>query len=633
MENIILSGAPIYRVMKGDPEYVEGKEQSKVFCYNPGCSTCVIFEDKDYKYAEKYENYQITEEEQKQFDEWIKKLENAEGQDTTDAGTGGMIPGENPPVEDSDERVFVSSSAYDPLAMLFNGFIGVLLLIPKFLLILIGLAIDMIGGLLLSATQEGNVAFSPYTILFNKLDLLSIDFFDLTSTNESLANIRTQIGIWYYNFRNLAIGALLATLVYIGIRMALSTFSEDKAKYKKLLRYWVESFVLLFMLQFIMILIIELNNQVVGLIETVANNPPSATDYLLDAIENNNLLGFAQAICYFMNFGITIAFFIIYLKRLAVVGFLVVIAPLITITYSIDKVKDGKSQALNKWLEQFMYNVLIQIFHCILYMIFITAVFDATIQNNDDPLGFFGSFVTGDMGAQLVTSVISIAMLAFIWKADKIVKGIFGFNRANSTLMDSIVAGKMISSGAKSAKRMAKGTKKSAKVVLKAGDAMTGHKVSNWYNNTPNLKRRLGKVGYGYNKTKGVINRYGGNAAKTLAAGALSLGATGDSATALTTMNGTSQEIKAQENENLKKSLEGQLRYSGKFEGLRNSLTSGSKDKEEVIRKIYDILRTDENSSMSQLSLNAQINNAINTFTLTGQTREEAVENIAKSVL
>ena len=55
-----------------------------------------------------------------------------------------------------------------------------------------------------------------------------------------------------------------------------------------------------------------------------------------------------------------------YIKRMLTVGFLIVIAPLITITYSIDKMGDGKSQALNAWLKEFIYNVLIQTFHCII---------------------------------------------------------------------------------------------------------------------------------------------------------------------------------------------------------------------------------------------------------------------------
>ena len=44
--------------------------------------------------------------------------------------------------------------------------------------------------------------------------------------------IRKNIAIWYYALRNLAIGILLAILIYVGIRMAISTVASDEAKYK-----------------------------------------------------------------------------------------------------------------------------------------------------------------------------------------------------------------------------------------------------------------------------------------------------------------------------------------------------------------------------------------------------------------
>ena len=64
-------------------------------------------------------------------------------------------------------------------------------------------------------------------------------------------------------------------------------------------------------------------------------------------------------------------FFIVYVKRFITLAFLMVIAPLITVTYSIDKLGDGKSQALNTWLKEFIFTVIIQPVHCILYLILV----------------------------------------------------------------------------------------------------------------------------------------------------------------------------------------------------------------------------------------------------------------------
>jgi len=54
-----------------------------------------------------------------------------------------------------------------------------------------------------------------------------------------------------------------------------------------------------------------------------------------------------------------IKFFIIYLKRFLAVGFLIVISPLITITYSIDKARDNQAQAYKTWMKEFLVNVFI----------------------------------------------------------------------------------------------------------------------------------------------------------------------------------------------------------------------------------------------------------------------------------
>ena len=59
------------------------------------------------------------------------------------------------------------------------------------------------------------------------------------------------------------------------------------------------------------------------------------------------------------------------MKRLLMVGFLIIISPLITITYSIDKVGDGKAQAFSIWLKEIIVNVLIQPLHALIYLIFV----------------------------------------------------------------------------------------------------------------------------------------------------------------------------------------------------------------------------------------------------------------------
>ena len=52
-------------------------------------------------------------------------------------------------------------------------------------------------------------------------------------------------------------------------------------------------------------------------------------------------------------------------------AFLTLIAPIVSLTYPIDKMNDGKAQAFNMWLKEYIFNALLQPFHLIIYFIFI----------------------------------------------------------------------------------------------------------------------------------------------------------------------------------------------------------------------------------------------------------------------
>ena len=50
-------------------------------------------------------------------------------------------------------------------------------------------------------------------------------------------------------------------------------------------------------------------------------------------------------------------------------SFFTMIAPLVALTYPVDKVKDGKAQAFDMWFKEYIFNLLIQPMHLILYTI------------------------------------------------------------------------------------------------------------------------------------------------------------------------------------------------------------------------------------------------------------------------
>ena len=294
--------------------------------------------------------------------------------------------------------------------------------------------------------------------------ITSVDFFNIgdPGNGNTIMVLRQNIANWYYSFRNLAIVALLLILLYVGIRMALATVGEEEAKYKKMLKDWATSLVLVFVMQYLMIFIIEINKVLVtilykamindrvtwyGGIRNLFGNGSTWDNYMTEIGANvfhwSFTVGWSSLIIYSIMIGITFIFLFNYIKRMITVGFLIMISPLITITYSIDKMKDGKSQALDTWLKEFTYNVLINPFHCIVYMVFVTI--SLGLMENARSIG---------------SAVLAVIMITFIFKAEDIVKKIFNFQ--SSSLQSVISSAAAIGTGLKVANMIGgKGVKKS----------------------------------------------------------------------------------------------------------------------------------------------------------------------------
>ncbi len=302
---------------------------------------------------------------------------------------------------------------------LVDGIVGILLLPLKIIMVILGTVIRTVsGGIAIIGGADGflgtidTIMLSPENILFNQIKLTDINVFDLSDTG-AIGTIRSNIAKWYYALRNLSIVILLVILLYVGIRMALSNVAEEEAKYKKMLKDWLVSFILVFLLHYIIIFTIWVSD---GFVEILSNSLQNSTqfgqaanDILVKALDPRFTVGMGAAIVYVILCVLTLIFLIMYIKRMLTVSFLILIAPIITITYSIDKMGDGKSQAVNTWLKEFVYNVLIQPFHCLTYLV-------------------FGTTAVSLMNGSLSSSVLAIIMILFILQAEKILKKIFGFN-------------------------------------------------------------------------------------------------------------------------------------------------------------------------------------------------------------
>ena len=218
--------------------------------------------------------------------------------------------------------------------------------------------------------------FTIQSAVFGQVPLFNIDFFDLdTEGSEPNSKIKESVAAWYNLTFKIAQIFSLIVLIYIGIRMAMAPNPEEKVNYKKMFKNWFVGFAMLFILNYGIVLMLKIVNWTLTLIpQSIAdkNFELEIINKTINIFDNNESAwsSLLYALTYVIIVGYQVYFLIKYFKRLLTMGFLVMIAPLITVTYAIDKAGDGKAQAFEAWKKLFISNAFMQPVHALMYMIF-----------------------------------------------------------------------------------------------------------------------------------------------------------------------------------------------------------------------------------------------------------------------
>ena len=325
------------------------------------------------------------------------------------------------------------SVARDTLGKLLNTVIGILTWIPRLLAAATILAFDELTAKV--AFVEGNGAgddagilatITPYDIFFNNVKLVDINFFDFKNTpgeGSMVDTLRRAVATWYYVMRNIAAAILLVILMYVGIRMAIATVAQEKAKYKQMIVDWVVSLALVFLMQYIIIFTIYINEALVkaigGAVGTIEDVRGAYTRIGLMAIDiTRGVDGFAALIVYGLLVWQTLGLLFSYFNRMIKCAFLIIISPLVTLTYSIDKLADSKAQALGNWLREYIFSILIQPFHCIMYVALVSTAFNLLASSKGDDA--------------MAKAILAIMCVMFMKTAEKIIRKIFAFKDDDS---------------------------------------------------------------------------------------------------------------------------------------------------------------------------------------------------------
>lgn len=264
----------------------------------------------------------------------------------------------------------------------------------------------------------------PYTIesiLFNKVPIFDVNFFSDKAAGKEIKSdsvvgiIRKMIATWYVTFRNIAFISLAFLIVYYGIRLAISSVASERANYKRMLIGWIKSIIIVLMIHYVMYIVIHFNETFINIIVNRNDNEVSIYNTIKTrALEGPLKVAVPATILYFILLFMWIRFIIAYFKRSFAVAFLVILAPLVGIRYSIESASGKGSQIVTEWTQRFITSVFIQSIHALIYVVFVETALDTALE---DLNGFF----------------IALFFLNFILAADKIFISIFKFQFREST--------------------------------------------------------------------------------------------------------------------------------------------------------------------------------------------------------
>lgn len=310
-----------------------------------------------------------------------------------------------------------------------------------------------------SGYKYPQIAYSPEEIFSGAVRLLDVNFLSRENDDNAHLTIQAIVRRWFIVLRYIALAVMLSVLIYIGIKVMISSTANDKSKYKEGILNWVQGLLIIFLLPYVMSFVLDINEELLNLFSNNSDN--SITVYAYDAYAGEthtgkltytkfktNLMGLVRfqigsrnplkkvsfAVIYLMLVIFTVKFTFTYLRRVIYMAFLTLLSPIIAVMYPINAIKDGgKPQDFSIWVKEYTFNVLLQVVQMLLYFILVScAVNLASGGAFSNKIGILEVPVKGSLNITIATNPIYIiGVLCFISYAEKILKKIFGLDSAS----------------------------------------------------------------------------------------------------------------------------------------------------------------------------------------------------------
>ena len=340
--------------------------------------------------------------------------------------------------------------------------------------ITVELLLPLGDGVLYVVTASVGEVVTIDRLVFNGVGKVNIDYWNgITPGSKDIKAVMSGVVVpWYKVFYKLAIIVYIITLIVVGIQVLLNSTAEKKAKYKDVLVSWVVGVMMLTMFPFVLKYVVQLNNVAVTAMYSYLFNGATmdengyvpqlidgsmtineamktfGTEFFVDAMLEEDIIQdekmtiesisdsmlqtriqaqyqkkIALVGVYFILLGQMIVLLFMYYKRAFMLAFLITIFPLVAMTYVIDKVGDKKAQSFGIWFKEYIVNVVVQIFHAVVYVIIV------------------GTGIQSYVKSQGATWLFMIISVLFLFQGEKILRNIFGIKSSANTMADLAATG------------------------------------------------------------------------------------------------------------------------------------------------------------------------------------------------
>lgn len=198
-------------------------------------------------------------------------------------------------------------------------------------------------------------------VIYNEVEALNVNFWNNGSASSSIGQLlKPLVSFWYGKFQGIVFIIYICVLLFVGIKIMITSTAGSLEKAKELLTSWLLGLVLLMVFPTCMKYIVTINESMVALVKEKSDEVTQNEDKIdaMDKIHDmaKEYSNIPLCIIYIIMLGQLIVLLVVYYKRAFTLAYLIVIFPIVQGYYIYEKVSKRKKFKGSDELDKRIYS-------------------------------------------------------------------------------------------------------------------------------------------------------------------------------------------------------------------------------------------------------------------------------------